>query len=130
LAFFEDDATATGQTQRRDRLNEAERVGEGGDTSGTPNALQGGTGAAEARLARDVGLVHRGGEAIRLSEAVERFAPGALMRGCEQNAVDVENARVQRLGMIGSAPRGFGDGDDGCTLPLLRRELRHANFPS
>ena len=26
--------------------------------------------------------------------------------------------------------QGFGDGDDGCTLPLLRRELRHANFPS
>ena len=93
-------------TQRADRLNKAERVGEGSDTPGInqllkapllffgidhglplglwhTQCLKGSTGAAEARFARNMGLVHRGGEAIWIREASESFAPSPLMRGCE-----------------------------------------------
>jgi hypothetical protein len=72
--------------------------------------LQGSKGAAEPWLARDVGLIHCGGEAIRLGEAVERFAPGTLVRGCEQHAVHVEDARDQRLGLAGPGSRWSADG--------------------
>lgn len=63
--------------------------------------------------------------------------PCTLMRGCEQNAVNVENARDERLEMFGSAPRGFGGGYDGCTLlavtgnsrvPILKRSRRTYAF--
>jgi hypothetical protein len=56
-----------------------------------------------------MGLIHRGGKLIRLSKAGERFAPGTLMRGCEQDAVNVENARGQPLRVVGPGSRWFAD---------------------
>ncbi len=113
-----------GPAQGRDRLNEAERVREGSDTARTnqlleqlllalrigdglspgvrhAQCLEGGTGTAEAGFARHMGLVYRRGEAIGLGKAVERLAPSPLMRGCEQDFVDVENRGRQRMGMVG-----------------------------
>ena len=51
--------------------------------------------AGQPRFARHKGLIHRSGEASRLDNAGERFAPCSLMRGREQHAVDVENKRRQ-----------------------------------
>jgi hypothetical protein len=48
-----------------------------------------------------MGLIHRGGEASRLGNADERLAPGLLMRGCEQDAVDVEDGCRQGSGIVG-----------------------------
>src|ERR1700730_85824 len=59
-----------------------------------------------------MGLIDCGGEAVRLGKALERFAPGTLMRGCEQDAIDVENARGQPLGTVGLGSRGFADGHE------------------
>jgi hypothetical protein len=78
--------------------------------------FQGSTSADEAWFARDVGLVHRGGKPIRLGEAMERFAPGTLVRGCEQDAVNVENARGELRWKVRSRSGWFADGHDGYTL--------------
>jgi hypothetical protein len=45
--------------------------------------LKGSTGAAKAWFARNMGLVHRAGEAIWISEVSESFAPSPLMRRFE-----------------------------------------------
>ena len=62
--------------------------------------LQRRTGAAEPWFPRHMGLIHRGGEASGLGKADERLAPGLLMRGCEQDAVHVEDGRRQGLGTV------------------------------
>jgi hypothetical protein len=49
----------------------------------------------ETRFARHMGLIHRGREILRIRKTLQRFAPGALMRGREQDAVDIENGRSQ-----------------------------------
>jgi hypothetical protein len=48
-----------------------------------------------------MGLIHSGREATRVSETFESFAPSSLMGGCEQDAINVENAPGQRFGMVG-----------------------------
>jgi hypothetical protein len=63
--------------------------------------LQRRKGAAEPWLPRHMGLIHRGGEARRLGEAGKRLAPGTLMRGCEQDAVHVEDGCRQGPGIVG-----------------------------
>jgi hypothetical protein len=84
-------------------LNETKRVGEGLDSSfrdqrlqplllargisdrlprrvGRANGLKGCAGAAEARFASDIGLVHSGCETLGLSESAKRLTPSAFMR--------------------------------------------------
>ena len=63
--------------------------------------VQGGTRANEARFAGDMDLIDCGCEASRISKVLERFAPGTLMRRCEQHAINVENGRRQRLKIFG-----------------------------
>jgi hypothetical protein len=55
----------------------------------------GGAGANQARFAGDICLIDCGRETIRVGKALARFAPGALMRRCEQDVVNVENGRRQ-----------------------------------
>jgi hypothetical protein len=64
----------------------------------------------------------RRGEAIWLSKSLERFAPGTLMRGCEQDAINVENGRRQGLRPLGSGAHWFTDSHDACTLLRFSRE--------
>ena len=52
-----------------------------------------------------MGLIHRGCEAIRVSETFDSFAPSSLMRGCEQDAIDIKNGRGQPLRMVGPESR-------------------------
>jgi hypothetical protein len=114
-------------------LNEPECVGESSHTSrrdqlfkafllplgirdGLPlgirdaKGLKGRSGAGEARLAGDLGLIHCGREKIRIGKSAQCFAPGAFMRGCKQNAVNVENRCFECLGLDGSLCRSFADG--------------------
>ena len=37
-----------------------------------------------------------------VSETFECFAPSSLMRGCKQDAIDIENARGQPFRMVGT----------------------------
>lgn len=55
-------------------------------------ALQNGQRATEAWFPSHMGLVHRSREAIRRGDALERFTPRSLMRRCEQDTIDVEDA--------------------------------------
>ena len=89
--------------------------------------LQSGAGAAEARFAGDLSLVHCGGKAVRLSHALERFAPGTLMRGREQDAVDVENSRGQ-CAAVGPGAHGFADDHHGCTLLPIPAKCQSIKF--
>lgn len=122
-----------GPAQRSDCLDEAERVGVGLDASGRNQPLkplllalgiggglplrvrhaqrfQGSTGAAEAWLAGDMGLIQRGGEAVWLGKALQGLAPGPLVRGGEQDAIDVEDACTQGRGGTRWGRRWFADG--------------------
>src|SRR5580704_19577633 len=70
-------------------------------------------------------LVHCGGKVVRLSQALERFAPGTLMRGREQDTVDVENSRGQ-CAAVGPGAHGFADDHHGRTLlPISAKSSRH-----
>jgi hypothetical protein len=53
-----------------------------------------------------VGLLHLGGEALRVGDAMERVAPGTLMWRSEQDPVDVEDLGVE-------PHRRYGDACDG-----------------
>jgi hypothetical protein len=133
--FFRGRCDCHGPSQGADRLNEAERIGERGDAPGVnqfleppllvfgiggslpcglPNTqrLQRRAGTAEAWLARHMCLIHRSGEATGVRKTFERFAPGAFVRGCEQDAVNVENGRRQGLRLLRSWFRCFKDGHD------------------
>jgi hypothetical protein len=59
-----------------------------------------------------MGLIHRGGKATGVGKTFEGFTPGTLMRGCEQDAVNVENGRRQGLRLLRSWFRCFKDGHD------------------
>jgi hypothetical protein len=70
-------------------------------------------------------LVHCDSKAARLSQALERFAPGTLMWGREQDAVDVKNTRGQRPAS-GPGAHGFTDDHNACTLlPIPAKSSRH-----
>ena len=66
--------------------------------------------AAKSWFSRYVGLIHGGREATRVSKTFESFSPSSLMRGCEQDAINIENARGQRFGMVGLESSQFEDG--------------------
>jgi len=55
--------------------------------------IESGAGADEARFARDTSLVDCGREALRVRKAVEGFAPRFLVRGSQEDTVNVENDR-------------------------------------
>ena len=57
---------------------------------------QRGDGAAQARFAGHGSLIHRRGEARRIGQPIKRLAPGALMRGCEEHAIDIEDRGGQQ----------------------------------
>src|SRR5580700_1650723 len=101
-----------------DGLNEAERVGISGDAPGGDqfeqaflltfsigdglprgvghtHRLKRGAGAGQSWLARDMSLIHRGGEATWVGKTDERLPPGLLMGRCEQHAVNIEDAGGQ-----------------------------------
>ena len=59
------------------------------------------TRTAKTWFARYVDLIHRGREATRISETFESFAPSSLMRGCKQDAINIENACGQPFRMVG-----------------------------
>ena len=119
MAFFDDEATASRKPSVLDRLDEAERVGEGREIAGRdqllqppllalgikddmrpgvgqPQLLQHRAGAAEARLACDMGLIDLGGEARRIGDAQQRLPPGAFVRRVDENAVHVEDDGGER----------------------------------
>lgn len=117
LAFLEDDATAIGQPSDSTAWTKRS-VREGLHAPGLDQIfkplllalciadcqprgighakrLKGGTGANHTRLAGDIGLVHLGGEQVRIGYSAQRFAPGVFMRRREQDAIDIENGCFQ-----------------------------------
>jgi hypothetical protein len=63
-----------------------------------------------------MGLVDRGGEAVRIGEPDQGFAPGPLMRRCQQDAVDIKNAGAQD-------PARAGPHRPGCVIAHLTDPL-------
>ena len=59
-------------------------------------------------------LIHHGREILRIGKTLQRFAPGALMRGRAQDAVDVENGRGQRRRRVRSGFHWFGSDHGAC----------------
>jgi hypothetical protein len=48
-----------------------------------------------------MGLVNASREARSLGKTAERFPPGAFMRRSEQDAIDIEDANAQAMGVVG-----------------------------
>ena len=64
---------------------------------GQPQLLQHGARAAEAWLAGDMALIEFGGEARRIGDVPQRVPPGAFVRRVDENAVNVEDDRGERV---------------------------------
>ena len=69
---------------------------------------EGGARAIFARPAGDLGLIERGREAGGVHEIGQGGAPGLLMRGIDQYAIDIENRATNRPGRI--RPGGWHGG--------------------
>ena len=64
-------------------------------------------------------LIHLGGEATWLGEADESFAPGLLVRGREQDTIDVEDAGVQWTVPVGPEFGRYLRGHQSAPLPVV-----------
>jgi hypothetical protein len=89
-----------------------------------PQCLQGREGTTQTWLTRHLRLIHCGGEATGVGNAFKRFAPGTLMRGGQQDAVNVENCRRQGPRLRRSRFRRFKDSHDVFALLPLGRDLK------